>query len=56
MEEFKRIEEKKKLKLKEDLGVNKVQSRFMEEVKTISREVFEANQRAEEEILKKKKE
>ena len=53
LEEFKKAEEKKKNKLKEDLGINKVQSRFMEEQKYISKEIWEAKERAEEEVVKK---
>lgn len=41
LEEIKRQEEKKKAKLKEEVGVNKVQSRFMEDVLKMTKEVSE---------------
>jgi hypothetical protein len=43
LEEFKKADEKRKNKLKEDNGVSKVQSRFMEEVKVVTKEVYEAS-------------
>jgi predicted patatin/cPLA2 family phospholipase len=42
MEEIKKQEEKKKAKLKEDLGIVNVQSRFMEDALKINKEVTEA--------------
>ena len=52
LEEMKKHEEKKKAKLKEDLGFVQVQSRFMEDVAKLSKEVSE--QKVIEELPKRK--